>query len=151
MRTYWGTPERNGEGKERRKEVIEQRGATFYYRGRDRFALTAPSYLIFRTETFHEMVTRTGVKLFMMSKVQRVFCFENCTTQWRGEEKGGSENFETNHPEPLTSQIISHPVFEFSVFNLNHSIIRTKQVQYYFDTLRVASRGRISSLRITCK
>ena len=34
-----------------------------------------------------------GVKLFMMSKVQFVFCFENCTTEGRRGEKGGSAKF----------------------------------------------------------
>ena len=29
-------------------------------------------------------------KLFMMQKVQCMFCFENCTTERRGGERGGS-------------------------------------------------------------
>ena len=41
----------------------------------------------------------------MMSKVQCVFCFENYTTERRGGEKGGSANFKTKHPEPLTQEV----------------------------------------------
>ena len=37
-----------------------------------------------------------------MSKVQCVLCFENCTTEGRGGEKGGSANSKTKHTEPLT-------------------------------------------------
>ena len=36
------------------------------------------------------------------SKVQCLLCFEICTTEGRGGEKGGSANFEIEHTEPLT-------------------------------------------------
>ena len=41
----------------------------------------------------------------MMSKVQCLFCFETCTTEGRGGEKGGSAKSKTKHTEPLTSQM----------------------------------------------
>ena len=44
--------------------------------------------------------------IVLMSKVQCVLRFEICTKEGRGEEKGGSAIFKTNHPEPLTSEII---------------------------------------------
>ena len=34
----------------------------------------------------------------------RVFCFENCTAEGRGGEKGGSANFNTKHAEPLVPE-----------------------------------------------
>ena len=43
----------------------------------------------------------TGVKLFIGSKVPWLFCFEICTPEGRGGEKGGSANFETKHTEPF--------------------------------------------------
>ena len=47
----------------------------------------------------------TGVKLFLRSKVQCLFCFEICTAKGRGGVKGGSANFKTKHTEPLTQEI----------------------------------------------
>ena len=35
-----------------------------------------------------------------------MFCFEICTPEGRGGEKGGSENFNIKHPELLTQEII---------------------------------------------
>ena len=36
----------------------------------------------------------TGIEVFIGSKVQCLFCFETCTTEGRGGEKGGSANFQ---------------------------------------------------------
>ena len=49
----------------------------------------------------------TGVKLFLGSKVLCMFCFEICTPEGRGGEKGGSTNFKTKHTEPFTQEIPS--------------------------------------------
>ena len=38
-------------------------------------------------------------EIFLISKVQCMLCFENCTTEGRGGERGGSENFK-NLTEP---------------------------------------------------
>ena len=49
-----------------------------------------------------------GVKLFIGSKVQCMFCFEIFTPEGRGEEVGGNANFKTKHTEePLTQEITS--------------------------------------------
>ena len=49
----------------------------------------------------------TGVKFFIGSKVQCMFCFEICTPEDRGGEKRGSANFKTRHTEPLRQEIPS--------------------------------------------
>ena len=41
----------------------------------------------------------------MVSKVQCLFCYENCTTEGRGVEKGGSANLKRKHTEPLAEEI----------------------------------------------
>ena len=53
--------------------------------------------------------------IVLMSKVQCVLRFEICTKEGRGEEKGGTRGsaiFKTNHPEPLTSEMVS-PLHQF--------------------------------------
>ena len=47
-------------------------------------------------------VHTTGVEIVHGSKVQCLFCFEFCTAEGRGGEKGGNANFKTKHTEPLT-------------------------------------------------
>ena len=49
----------------------------------------------------------TGVWLFIGSKVLCVFCFEICTPEVRGGEKGGSANFKTKRTEPFIQEITS--------------------------------------------
>ena len=45
-------------------------------------------------------VDRAGVKLFIGSKVQCVFCSEICSPEERGGEQGGKSNFTTKHTLP---------------------------------------------------
>ena len=47
----------------------------------------------------------TGVKLLIGTKVLCMICFEICTLEGGGIEKGGNANFKTNHTEPLTQEI----------------------------------------------
>ena len=47
----------------------------------------------------------TGVELIIGSKVLCMLCFEICTPEGRGGEKGGSVNFKAKHTEPLTQEI----------------------------------------------
>ena len=54
-----------------------------------------------------KIITVTGVKLIIGSKVPCLFCFEICTPVGRGKEKGGSANFKTKHTEPLTQEMPS--------------------------------------------
>ena len=49
------------------------------------------------------MVKNTGSQERMMSKVQCLFCSENCITEGRGGEKGGSGNCKKKYTEPLTT------------------------------------------------
>ena len=62
-----------------------------------------------RQKIFREQCTRslreqcTAVELILGSKVQ---CFEICTPEGRGGEKGGRTNFETKHPDVLTQGLI---------------------------------------------
>ena len=50
----------------------------------------------------------TGVKLFIGSKDQCMFCFEICTPEGRGGEKGGRANFKIKqYTDPLTQEIPS--------------------------------------------
>ena len=56
----------------------------------------------------------TGGQLFMMSKVQCLFCSKYCTTEGRGGEKGGSANTKAKHTEPLTSELIS-PLYRYEM------------------------------------
>ena len=60
----------------------------------------------------------TEVEVFIQSKVQCVYCFENCSTEGRGGEKGGSANSKTKHIEPLTSELIS-PLY--TILSLVHA------------------------------
>ena len=48
-------------------------------------------------------VSAARAEALMASKV----CFENCTTEERVGENGGSVNSNKNHTEPLTSEFIS--------------------------------------------
>ena len=50
---------------------------------------------------------RDRVKLYFGSMVPCKFCFEICSPEGRGGEKGGRENFKTKHTEPLTQEILS--------------------------------------------
>ena len=56
-------------------------------------------------QTLSTQTAFTGVEVFIGSKVQCLFCFETYTTKGRGEEKGGSANCRTKHPQPLTHDI----------------------------------------------
>ena len=47
-----------------------------------------------------EKQRNTGGQVFIMSKVQCMFCLETCTTEGGGGEKGGSANFRTKHTDP---------------------------------------------------
>ena len=48
----------------------------------------------------HYILMYTG-KNILVWKVLWLFCFEICTPEGRGGEKGGSANFETKHTEPF--------------------------------------------------
>ena len=50
---------------------------------------------------------KEGVEVLIGSKDQCLFCFETCTIEGRGGEKGGSANSRTKHTEPLTQGLIS--------------------------------------------
>ena len=50
----------------------------------------------------------------MMSKVQCLFCFENCTPEGRGGGKGGSANFKTRQTEPF---ILEYPAPVYVNYN----------------------------------
>ena len=46
----------------------------------------------------------TGIKLFIVSKIPCLFCFEICIPEGRGSEKGGNANVKTRHfPREITS------------------------------------------------
>ena len=49
---------------------------------------------------------RGGVNPWVKGSVQSLLCFEFCTPEGRGGEKGGSSNFKTKHTEPLMTQEI---------------------------------------------
>ena len=45
-----------------------------------------------------------------------VICFEICTPEGRGGEKGGIANFKTKHTEPLTQEITPHSIKKYCTF-----------------------------------
>ena len=49
----------------------------------------------------------TGVTLFIGSKVLCLFCFEICSPEGSGGEKGRGANFKTTYTEPLAQEITS--------------------------------------------
>ena len=57
--------------------------------------------LEWRTDVGQSEELYTGVELILGSKVLCLFCFEICTAEGRGGEKGGSD-FKTKHAEPFT-------------------------------------------------
>ena len=62
-------------------------------------------YFAFIGFGFNNQCFSTGVSLILGSKVQCLFCFETYATEGRGREEGGSENFKTEHTEPLPQEI----------------------------------------------
>ena len=56
-----------------------------------------------QSDTIIVSVDNTGIKSFIASEAQCMFCFEICTPEGKGGENGGSANLKTKHTESLTS------------------------------------------------
>ena len=72
----------------------------------------------------------TPVKYILVWKVLCLFCFEICTTEGRGGEKGGSANFKTKHTEHLTQGLTSAPYSGTRLIVYNTSHINNKAIYY---------------------
>ena len=61
-----------------------------------------PSLILKKLKTVNSLSNiSTGIRLFLMSKVQCMSWFEICISEGKGGEKGGNANFKSEHTEPL--------------------------------------------------
>ena len=100
----------------------------FAYLTVNTFHIVSASY----TECITLVSIYIGVKLFIGSKVQCVFCFEICTPEGRRGGRGGSANFIRKHTEPLTQEI-PRSLYVYSEVRISSEMVpRTRALKHPF-------------------